>query len=98
MTLTLKDQSQISSILSVVCCPVPNVFVLCTSLILFEGYMHQDVAEGSIPRQGHCDLELNCQGQIIVIISSIGQSYFVLRHSAFIFCMFMHYDMTVWCI
>ena len=87
MTLTLKDQSQISSILSVVCCPVPNVFVLCTSLILFEGYMHQDAAEGSIPRQGHCDLDLNCQGQIIVIISSIGQSYFVLRHILYVYAL-----------
>jgi hypothetical protein len=49
--------------------------------------MHQDVAECSIPRQGHCDLDLNCQGQIIVIISSIGQSYFVLRHILYVYAL-----------
>jgi len=36
VVIYLKDQGQISSLLSVICCPLPNFFVLCTSLILFE--------------------------------------------------------------
>jgi hypothetical protein len=36
------------------------------------------------------DLDLNCQGHIKVIISAMGQTFFVLKHSAFIFCMYMY--------
>jgi hypothetical protein len=56
--------------------------------------MLQDVAQCCIPKWGHCDLDLNCQGQIKVI-SGTEQNFFVLRHSAFIFCMYMYSEMTV---
>jgi len=55
--------------------------------ILFEGYMLQDVAEYHIPKRGLCDLHLNCQGRIKVIISGMGQTFFCL---AVIFCMYMY--------
>ena len=36
-------------------------------LILFEEYMLHDVAECHISKRGHCDIDFNFQGQIIVI-------------------------------
>jgi len=35
-----------SSFLSVACCPVPNIFALCTNLILFEGYTYASGCSG----------------------------------------------------
>ena len=61
-------------VLPVITMKVQNMF------ILFEGYMLQNVAECCIPRRGLCELHLNCQGRIKVIISGMGQTFFVLRH------------------
>jgi hypothetical protein len=41
-----------------------NILVLCTSLILFVGYMLQNVAVCRIPIQDYCDFSFNCHGQI----------------------------------
>ena len=82
-------------ILTVVCCPVPNFFVIFTSLILVEEYMLHDVAEFPIPKPGHSGINLYCHGQIKVIISGMGKNVFALGHDTFIFYMYI-YTTTLW--